>query len=103
MRKVKTFAELHKAGASVEGLRFVEVKDRGHLAATLETVLARIDRNSDTIEAALYASLKAIVETVASQEIVINVPEEKPVTRWVFDFERDRDGYMKRIVARAER
>lgn len=103
MRRVKSFAELHKTGADVEGLRFIEVKDEGHLVATLETVLARIDKNSDTLEAALYASLKAIVETVASQEIVVHVPDEKPVTRWVFDFERDRDGYMKRIVAKAER
>ena len=102
MKRVKSFADLHKSGAEVEGLRFIEIKDKRQLAANLEAVLARIDRNSDTLEAALYASVKAIAESLA-HEITINVPEEKPITRWVFDFERDREGYMKRIVARAER
>ena len=102
MKSVKSFAELAKSGADVEGLRFVEVKDKQTVQLNLEAVLERIDRNSDTLEAALYASVKAIADAFAGQNVKVEVVQPA-VHRWVFDFERDREGFMKRIVATADR
>lgn len=99
MKRVKTLSDLHRAGAQVEGLRFIEVKGKGADGADLATVLQRIDRTSNTLEAALYASVKAIVESLGGQQITVEMPEHKMVTRWVFEIERDREGYLKRIVA----
>ena len=102
MKTVKSMSELHAAGAKVEGLRFIELKPKGSSPAELATILAAIDRNSTTLETALYASVKAIVESLGGQEITVNAPEQKATARWTFDIERDREGYLKRIVAKAE-
>ena len=102
MRKVKSLADLHRAGAQVEGLRFIEVKGKGPSEADLGTVLAAIDRNSNTLEGALYASVKAIVEGLGGQEITVQMPEHRPVTRWVFTIKRDREGYLEKIEAAAD-
>ena len=53
MRRVKTMAELHHSGAEIEGLKFIEIKGKDHSTADLSAVLARIDRSSNTLEAAL--------------------------------------------------
>ena len=102
MKTVKDFATLAKSGAKVEGLRFIEIKDKEHLIVNLEAVLARIDRNSDTLEAALYASIKAIVGALAGQEIKVEVQAPRQVYRWVFEIKRDREGYLERITATAD-
>lgn len=101
MKKVKSLAELYTAGAKVEGLRFIEVKGKDHSTADLSAVLARIDKTSTTLEGALYASVKAIVESLGGQTISVQMPESKATTHWVFEIERDREGYLKRIHARA--
>lgn len=102
MKRVKSLAELHMAGAKVEGLRFIEVKKSGASEAQLATVLAEIERTSSTLQGALFASVKAIVESLGGQEVHVTMPEHKGVTHWVFEIERDRDGYLKRIHARAD-
>ena len=61
MKRVKTLVDLHKAGANVEGLRFIEIKGKDLRAADLDEVLRKIAATSDTFEAALFASVKAIV------------------------------------------
>lgn len=102
MKTVKSLADLHKAGAKVEGLRFIEIKGKDHSTADLTTVLSAIDKNSNTLEAALYASVKAIVEGLGGQEITVQMPEHRPVTRWVFTIKRDREGYLEKIEAAAD-
>lgn len=102
MKRVKSLADLHRAGAQVDGLRFIEIKGKDYSSADLASVLARIDKNSNTLEAALYASVKAIVESLGGQEITVQIPEQKMVVRWIFEIERDREGYLKRIVASSD-
>lgn len=99
MKRVKSLADLHRSGAEVEGLRFIEIKGKDYSSANLESVLRHIDKNSNTLEAALYASVKAIVESLGGQQIIVEMPEHKMQMRWIFEIERDRDGYLKRIVA----
>ena len=103
MKTVKSLADLHRSGAAVEGLRFIEVKGKDHSTADLARVLAEIEKNSTTLQGALYASVKAIVESLGGQEITVQMPEHKATTHWVFEIERDREGYLKRIHARAEK
>ena len=99
MKRVKTLVDLHKAGANVEGLRFIEIKGKDLRAADLDEVLRKIAATSDTFEAALFASVKAIVESLGGQTITVAMPEEKHPHRWTFEIERDREGYLNRIVA----
>mgnify|MGYP001558851134 FL=1 len=101
MKTVKTLAELHRAGAKVEGMRFIEVKDRTS-PAELATVLAEIEKTSTTLQGAIFASVKAIVEGLGGQEVHVMMPEHKEVKHWVFEIERDREGYLKKIHARAD-
>ena len=102
MKTVKSMADLHKAGAKVEGLRFIEIKGKDTSPAELATVLAAIERNSTTLEGALYASVKAIVESLGGQEITVQMPEHKGATTWRFKIKRDREGYLEEIVASTE-
>ena len=102
MKKVKSLADLHMAGARVEGLRFVEVRKHTSSAAELAAVLAEIERTSTTLQGAIFASVKAIVEGLGGQEMHVMMPEHKTVTHWTFEIERDREGYLKKIHARAE-
>ena len=101
MKTVKSLADLHRPGARVEGMRFVEVRNRPS-PAELATVLAEIERTSTTLQGAIFASVKAIVEGLGGQEMHVMMPEHKTVTHWTFEIERDREGYLKKIHARAE-
>lgn len=102
MKTVKSLADLHRAGAKVEGLRFIEVKGKDHSTADLARVLAEIEKNATTLQGAIFASVKAIVESLGGQEVHVMMPEHKGVTHWVFEIERDREGYLKKIHARAD-
>ena len=101
MKTVKSLADLHRSGARVEGMRFVEVRNRTS-PAELATVLAEIERTSTTLQGAIFASVKAIVEGLGGQEMHVMMPEHKTVMHWTFEIERDREGYLKKIHARAE-
>jgi len=71
------------------------------LTAALKSVEQSQEEYSERTTKILEALTKQLAKLPPKQETVVQTPE--PITEWVFDVIQDKDGRLKRIVAKARR